>query len=841
MTITVEGPGGATVEFPDGTSADTIHKAMSDHFGGGKKEEASGVIAGVAHGLAEPVEGLKETAKRFAGVGPGRKEDPNYVPANVTNGSWNPANWNVSQIPQKVAEMAPDVGAGALAATAGKALARGGVKGKLLGAMIGAGLYGTARSAGDTAKEVTVARTGDENAPSSTADLVRGGLTAAASSVPDAVLPTRFVPGLSKAVGPGAAGVGQAALRQLNTTALGGAGAVASDAIQQVGTTVGTDKGLTIDPSRFPEAAVGGAATGAVMGAPKAAADTIRATSLREHGGANLEATKNYATRLNEEGQGKLGDKLSGAGHFDQTAHDNTVFGIQRELSDAGRNVRKQISLSPEADNILAKAESNKKLHANEINLLDRELAGAPDGANAAYLARTMRMSQLAAERGQNGGKAGWTGGISGVADANIGYMLNPMRAATGAVMSGFGANLLGAGSPMFAGTALGLYGAARLIDGAAGTRSPAKTFAEHFADSSAKLRLPTSQPPAAPAAPPTASPWGPRPPMSGPTGPAVAPPGAPTTPQGPQGPWGPRPGLGINPTGPVAGSRQGPPAPPPAPAAPQPSINPMALMMLKQKLKAGLPPAPPEPTPEAPKAPWATPRVREEWKTPNVSDPVMPALDSLVKPTPTEVPNDALVKAKRLMAGLKNVQKLKANALAPTGEPASLGAAAAPVTADVTAPKTMADVLRNAELRASLAPKPKTIKKVAGKIQEEAPKAPEPPKAAAYEPFDPEGDPRERYPRGLSARAYGEAEAARKGKSDNERYIGNATKTAADWIRTTNLLSSKYKGYRPSFESTLHHLINIGSNVETRRAAIEHFASHVPPDIAAEMRERYK
>ena len=263
--------------------------------------------------------------------------------------------------------------------------------------------------------------------------------------------------------------------------------------------------------------------------------------------------------------------------------------------------------------------------------------------------------------------------------------------------------------------------------------------------------------------------------------------------------------------------------------------------MMLKQKLKAGLPPAPPEPTPEAPKAPWATPRVREEWKTPNVSDPVMPALDSLVKPTPTEVPNDALVKAKRLMAGLKNVQKLKANALAPTGEPASLGAAAAPVTADVTAPKSMADVLRNAELRASLAPKPKTIKKVAGKIQEEAPKAPEPPKAAAYEPFDPEGDPRERYPRGISARAYGEAEAARKGKSDNARYIGNATKTAADWIRTTNLLSSKYKGYRPSFESTLHHLINIGSNVETRRAAIEHFASHVPPDIAAEMRERYK
>jgi len=264
---------------------------------------------------------------------------------------------------------------------------------------------------------------------------------------------------------------------------------------------------------------------------------------------------------------------------------------------------------------------------------------------------------------------------------------------------------------------------------------------------------------------------------------------------------------------------------------------NPLAMSMLKAKLKAGLSP---EPTPEAPKQPWATPRVREEWKTPTISDPVMPALDSLVKPQPTEVPQDALANAKRLMMGLKQVQKIKANALAPTGEPASLGAAAAPVTADVTAPKTMADVLRNSELRAAAAQKVK-IKKVNGKVESTAEAPKEAPKAAAYEPFDPEGDPRERYPRGISAKEYGEAEAARKGKLDNARYVGNATKTAADWIKTTNMLSAKYKGYRPSFEAVLHHLINIGSNVETRRAAIEHFASHVPDDVAAAMREHYK
>ena len=34
MTVTVEGPGGATIDFPDGTDAAIIHEVMSQHFGG---------------------------------------------------------------------------------------------------------------------------------------------------------------------------------------------------------------------------------------------------------------------------------------------------------------------------------------------------------------------------------------------------------------------------------------------------------------------------------------------------------------------------------------------------------------------------------------------------------------------------------------------------------------------------------------------------------------------------------------------------------------------------------------------------------------------------------------
>ncbi len=213
-----------------------------------------------------------------------------------------------------------------------------------------------------------------------------------------------------------------------------------------------------------------------------------------------------------------------------------------------------------------------------------------------------------------------------------------------------------------------------------------------------------------------------------------------------------------------------------------------------------------------------------------------MPALDSLVKPTPTEVPNDALVKAKRLMSGLKNVQQLKQTALAPTGEPASLGAPATPVTADVTAPKTMADVLRNSELRAMAAAKPKTIKKVNGKVQAEAPEAPKA-ERATFEPFD---EDTMIYPKGISAKAYGEAEARSHGTS-SERYKKSAERTASAWIKTTSLLSSQFPGYKPSFEATLRHLIEIGNDRDTRRAAVDHFASHVPDDVAAAMREQYK
>jgi hypothetical protein len=791
------------------------------------KKEASGVAAGAIHGAMEPIHGAAETLKRFAGVGPGRQDyDPNYVPADVTHGSWNPANWSLSQLPQKVAEMAPsmvpDVAAGAVGAKAGKSIA--GVKGAALGALLGSTLSGWARTAGDTVKEATAARTGDANTESNTADLVRGGATAGAASLAGSLLPTRFVPGVNGVTKDvvGASGALDAVKKYLATSALGGVGAVGSNAATQAGLTVGTDKGLTVDPSQFPEAAVGGAATGAVLAAPKLAGDAVRAGTLAKFGGENLLPTKNVATRL-EAASEKLGNAKS-----DEAALKTVMSDLTNELGDAANKVRKQIHLSPEADNALVRAQRGDKITPDEVQLIKQETAAAPDGANAAFLAHSIHAANLMAERGGHSNR-GWAGGISGVMDKNLGFLLNPARLAGGAAATMLGMHLLGTSNPLFGGALAGTYVGSRLIDSAAGMRSPAKTFAEHFADHSAQLRLPTTPqaPVAPPAPPPQAAPWGPRPPMSGPTGPTVSPPAPP--PGVPAGPWGPRP-LATTSVPPVAAPLPPAPAAPPPPAAPQ--INPMALAMLKQKLKAGLPPepapAPPAPAPAAPQPsfnpmalqmlkqklkeglpaepqpapapapaapqpsfnPMALQMLKQKLKEGLPAEPQpAPAPAAPVTPSPVAppapsiaLPNDISRNSKLLMAGMAKVAKMKADATAGTGEPASLSSAAAP---NPGAPKTMADILRNVT---SDVQAPKKIKKSNGKVEEEA-AAP----VSDYEPLHEE----HLYPKDITPEAYAVREAAEYG-ARSPSYLRKAEASARARIDAETALIEQFPSSYP-------------------------------------------
>jgi hypothetical protein len=479
------------------------------HFSG-KAPEPSGALAGAVHGMKQLAHGVAETARQN-GVGSGYAvNDPNYVPANPLH----PSEWG-----QVLTENLPAFGGALTAGTLAKGaagLAKVPNRYAKLAGLGGAALAGWLMTAGDTAKHRAEVRTGNPDAEPTAEDKTIGYGTAAAAQAAGSIGPGRFIPGMVKAGLPTATSALQ---RAAGSVAAGAAGNAAASTITQAGTTAGTDQGLTVDPLQVGKDAVTGAVTSGLPASFQLAGGMARASSMREHTASpeNIAATKAVATRLENAAGGadNLGASWKGATK-DHSFNEVVKSDIKNELGDAAKNVRQQVpQLSPDADNALQRAQNHEPLTANDVALIAKETAGAPDGPNAAFLARQVHMQQLMNDRGSYT-KGKWAGGVSGAFDANVGYMLNPFRAATGIGASAMGMHLLGASNPLFMGSALGAYGIARSIDSLTGMRSPAKTFAEHFADRNAQLRVPTQQTPAPPAPPPPSGqaqgPWGPKP-----------------------------------------------------------------------------------------------------------------------------------------------------------------------------------------------------------------------------------------------------------------------------------------------------------------------------------------
>jgi hypothetical protein len=810
--------------------------------------EASGTAAGAVHGMTELYNGPAETLKRFAGVGPGRQElDPGYVPADVTHGSWNPAKWSLSQLPQKVAEMAPsmipDIAAGAAGAKAGKVV--GGVKGAAIGGILGAMLSGTARTAGDTAHEVTTARTGDANAESSTADLVRGGATAGAASAAGALLPARLIPGVNPVRTVGSQGALDAVKSYLGTGVAGGVGAVGQNAITQAGTTG------TVDPSQFPEAAVGGAATGATLAAPRLAGDAIRSATLAKFGGENLEPAQNVATRLQAASE-KLGNAKS-----DEAAFGTVVSDLRNELGDAAAKVRRQTQLSPEADNALTRAQRGDKITPAEVARIKLETAGAPDGDNTAFLAHSLHVADLMSERGGHSNR-GWSGGLSGVMDKNLGFLLNPARLAGGAAATGLGMHLLGTSNPIFGGALAATYGTARAIDKVTGMRSPASTFVQHFAEQNAALRKPTTAPQAPPPQAPTpgpAQPWGPVPPMrTGPTGPSVTPPGAP---QAPAGPWGP-----VPPPQPMAGPT-GPQVAPPAPPAPKPpwqtptigeeyaGPNPIALAALRQKLKQGLPP---EPAPAEPQLPQFNPMALAMLKDRIKENAAAPVREAQAQSQAEQ----AAAKAAQAQAAAEQKQQTQAERAQAKAEQARLRAekaeAAVVKAKDKEAAKAEVVKARAAAAQAKEAAKleqakvqaaalllkqatvksaPASISKSNGKFKAAADET------VARKPYEPIDD-EYLYPKGITPQEYAAREAEKNGGGSVYKGKAQASETRRQTI--ANELIAKHPKWAAAIRGLHRQLQIIGNKPDEIADASHHYAEHVTdPEAAKALREAFR
>lgn len=821
-------------EEQDATVEEIASKLPSD------KKEASGVVAGLVHGGSEIVNGPAETLKRLAGVGEGRHDDPNYVPANVTNGSWNPANWNWSQLPQKVAEQAPavvpDAAAGAAGAKLGKKV--GGMKGAAVGGLAGAYLSGLFRTAGDTVKDVTVARTGDQNAESSTSDKAKGLATAAAAQLPAALLPTRFIPGLNPVRTVGAEGAKDAVAKALATAGIGGAGATASDAITQLGTTG------TIDTARLPEAAVGGAATGAVLSTPKMSADVARAANNREFGGANKQATENYATRLADAGEGVGG---LGNAKRDSKAQQMVKTDLKNELGDAAKEIRKGPQLSPDVDNALQRAQNDHTITPKDLALIESGTASSPHGANAAFLARTLRMAQLAQEKGNYSDK-GWAGGVSGAIEGNLGYLLNPLRIVGGLGATAMGQHVLGMGNPKFALGVAGTYLGARMLDGMTGMRSPAKTFAEHFANQAAQLRLPTTpapMPPPPPPGPAPRGPWNPAPPAPayGPTGTVTGMQPAP----GAGGPWGPRPLPTTSVPVHSAPAAPAPVQPGTVPWSPPqvtelPQFKTIALKMLAEKMKAtnaenAAPPKPAEP--ELPQFnPIALNALKERFKE-NAALPAMQAKaeQEAAKAAQAKAREDqrvqtqteraqakaeaARVRAEKAEAAVKKAQDKEA-AKAELAK-AKAAAAEAKEAARLEAAKVK---LATAALKAAA---PKKVTKTNGKVKTEGEGDTVTP--APYEPLAEE----HLYPKGITPQEYAQLEAAGKG-TRSEVYMAKAEASERRRQGIASELKSKFPKSARAIDWLQRELQRVGTNPKEIARAVKHAQENVPDDVATAM-----
>ena len=796
----------------------------------------SGVIAGFREGLSHL--GNADTAKYFAGADTSGIDKvastvapKNYVPAPV----YDAKGLHLGNIPQAVAEAAPGITQDMLAGTAAAKLAPGGVKSKALAGIIGAGASTLSRVLGRNAKTDAEIRTGDASAEPAAEDKLR----AVAHSVPEAavsaVLPSRLIPGANRLASVGGKGISDAALKYLNTGATGAAGAAAADAINQVGSTAGTPNGVQYDPARTINAGATGLATGAAMAAPRAAADAHFAVANREFGGENAAATAAAAKRIQDTGE-KLGATFGG-GRNDFNALQAVKSDVKNELRDAASNVRKATPLSPDADNVLQRAQDGQHLSADDVKTIESATSATPDGANITHLARQARMLQLLQNKGSyDAGEGRWSGGVSGMMDKKLSFITDPTRAIAGTAATAVGLHLLGTASPAFAGAGLGAYGIARAIDGLTGARSPANTFVQHFADMNAQTRLPqTPQAPAAPSAPPPgpAQPWGPVPPLrTGPTGPQVAPPGAAQPAQA--SPWGPRPPM-TGPTGPQVA----PPAAP-TPQAPQPTISPMALTMLKQKLKAGLPPEP-----VAPPAP-----------------PPVPQVD------PTKVVGDAAKSAKDMWAQKAYLAKVQANSTPP--EPPAPPPAPAPdpmqgMPEVPTLPKPPATnpvtgLTRNATLLAKAlmqdkpqgpaspaeppAPPvptgPSKITKLNGKVKTDAPADPFE-GVGGYDPL-----PEDRlHPRDITPEQYAASEVqshipnAPRGRKDS--YYNSTLDTAKGREGVIESVKADHPEMAAALNGLLRQLYAIGNNKALAFRAINHTAGLMSPAAGASVKARFK
>jgi hypothetical protein len=767
------------------------------HFQENEKPAApSGVGAGFVHGVKGVFSGPAATAGLISGA-PDTPADPNYKSAPIFDKDGiHPGN-----IMQSLAEAAPGLTADILAGKAGASLGSkvGGVRGGVVGGL--GGFLGSSilRNFGHGAHENADAETGVPNSPVTGGNVLREVAKQGIEAVPNMLLGGRYVPGAGKALA-------EAALTKLGKTGLIGAGTgAANDVIDQLGTTAGSKEGLKYDPYRTANSAATGALLNTALATPRAAGE---ATSNFKHRDFETDAptkaaTVDLANRLTKAADGeKLVGPLGGT-KKGTDVRDRVHAGIHDELSAATKGE----DLGVDNASTLKRINEGGTASQSELKSLSDE--ASPE---------TMRLARLALVSSKLKGM-GDTGGLSGSMEG-LGPIARPATYIGGAVL---GSGIPGTGHlalPALAGV-YGTYGAARAIDKMAGLRSPAEGLMKRYADPSVPIRTPE-----APNEPQTTS------------VPQVAAPSAPAQPWGTPAPKEPSLRAELNTNAkleeglakiakglgdakkkslttepmdllkqlaikikPVTADE-----PAPAPEAPQaPNLSPVAMMMLKQKLKQGLPPepvAPPPAPPPAPEAPQISP-VAMKMTQARMKAGLPPTPPAPVSPVPNAGPP-----ASPAISAL--MQKLQGQS-APT-------AIAAPVGPEPTAP---------------VPPVISKILKKAGKPVEaqQAPEAEQP-----YTPIPEEG----LWRKHLSDEQVADAELNSYGPKVREKYGKNVITNRENKRDFAEGIANDHTPADANVAAELYHQLDTISRRTEARKAINHYTKHMTAAAAQAVRDHF-
>lgn len=623
-----------------------------------KSEKDTSFLSALQHGVASQVSGYGATARAAGASGAGKAVQgagsaiapDNYDTASDKVGL-NPGTWG--NIPRAVAESAPglatDLAAGAAGAGVGSIF---GPIGSGIGGLGGFLASSAARNFGnnvndrvkyqDPKKEIEDA-TGKDMAIAGAATageaaLNRLGLKGIPLPGGGKVFTAieNVAPNVAKGLAGGAVdavtkGAGAQAIRQIPGQVAGagireGAFGAAGNVVNQVGRTIDTDKGLSIDPNEMANAAVLSGATGAALRGARGVPDAIQSSkmaSLME----NPEAHARLTERLANTGENLQKDR--GFGEAVRRTHDD----LKIEYKAARQPMKALLKNEPELSQMVDQAYSRvskqgrgRPLQNDELTTLRDRLTGSPEGDALFQTIESLHALQQVKALGN------WRGGDSptlsgGAADTAFVKALQPSnwKAMAGAGGLAAGASMVPAAAlaaipgaaaiapftPAIAAVPFAVKGAAKAWDGAFGLTSPGAQYMSRFSD---------FKPPAPP--PPGGS----------------ARPGSPGSPA-PVPPAGPAPQAA--PAAPVAPGAM-PISPAPASGAPRLSIQEFLALQNRIKVPKGVAE---EPAPKAPAGRVETPSdtpIETTAKTAVKAEKAKAKLDENTKPVREHAKSDA-------------------------------------------------------------------------------------------------------------------------------------------------------------------------------------------------------